>query len=346
MGFLKSHRTATLVLLIILSNAFAGYCGGASEKISETGFYFDTVCTVSIYGNAPASHFDAVYSRTEEIEGHLNSYDEESALSELNRRAGEGPVPVPDELFDVVKHGIAYSQLTDGAFDITIGPVQRLWGIGGDDPALPDPAELESALERVNYKKVVLFDHGKRVLLENSGMTIDLGGIAKGYAADEAAAVLKELGHRHALINFGGNVVAIGNRPDGTRWRIGIQHPERSRGETIGIVEVKDATVVTSGKYERFFEVDGNRYHHILDTDTGYPVENGLASVTIVTDSSMKADALSTAVFVIGLEAGLDLIKGFDGVEAVIITEDQTVHVTEGIRDNLVLIDTRFSVAK
>jgi thiamine biosynthesis lipoprotein len=177
-------------------------------------------------------------------------------------------------------------------------------------------------------------------------MMIDLGGIAKGYAADEAAKILRELGQEHALINFGGNVVAIGSRPDGTPWRIGIQHPERSRGDTLCIVAVTDATVVTSGKYERFFEEEGTRYHHIIDTSTGYPVENGLSSVTIVTDSSMKADALSTAVFTLGLEAGLELVQGFDGVEAVIVTEESTIHVTEGIRDDITLLDNRFTVVK
>jgi thiamine biosynthesis lipoprotein len=324
----------------------SGFCGSSFEKNTHTSFHFDTVCTVITYGKTPASHFNVVETRAEEIEKQLSAYDADSSLSVLNSRAGEGPVEVPVELFDVVKHGIAYSQLTDGAFDITIGPVQQLWGISGDSPKVPGARELEAAIRLVDYRKVVLFDHENRILLENEGMMIDLGGIAKGYAADEAAALLRENGHDHALVNFGGNVVAIGNRPDGTPWRIGSQHPERSRGDTLCIIAVADATVVTSGKYERFFEADGVRYHHILDTNSGYPVENELTSVSIVTDSSMKADALSTAVFTLGLEAGLNLVENFDGVEAVLVTEDSTVYLTEGVRDSFTLVDTRFTVAK
>ena len=331
--------------MAILFSGF-GYGSSSPEKTSQTGFYFDTLCAVTIYGKASSPDFDAVFSRTAEIEKQLNAHNKESALSMLNRRAGEGPVEVTDDLFYVIKHGIAYSQLTDGGFDITIGPVQRLWGIGGDSPAVPEPSALSAALDSVDFRKVVLFDRDNRVLLENTGMMIDLGGIAKGYAADEAAAVLDDRGYRHALINFGGNVVAIGNRPDGTPWRIGIQHPELTRGDTLCVIEVVNATVVTSGKYERFFEAGGVRYHHILDTDTGYPVENGLASVTIITDSSMKADALSTAVFVLGLEAGLDLIYGFEGVEAIIVTEEKTVYLTDGIRDDFSLVDASYTVAK
>lgn len=346
MGVQKSVRAAAIVVFVLFTAAAGGLCAPSEEKTSEASFLFDTVCTITLYGKAPASHFVDVFSRMEEIESRLDLYDEESALSELNRHAGMGPVAVPEELFEVVKHGIAYSRLTGGAFDITIGPVQQLWDIGGDSPEVPDSADLEAALSLVDFRKVIFFEHGKRILLESRGMMIDLGGIAKGYAADQAAKLLRDLGHRRALVNFGGNLVALGTRPDDTPWRIGIQHPDRSRGDTIGIVEVTDATVVTSGKYERFFEQDGTRYHHILDTTTGYPVENGVASVTIITGSSMKADALSTAVFTLGLEAGLELVNGFDGVEAVIVTENDEIYLSKGIGDDFSLVDTRFKVIR
>jgi FAD:protein FMN transferase len=340
MGF----QVTAAACFILLASAGSGHCGSSIEKISDTSFHFDTLCTITIYGRIPDSHFDAVNTRVEEIEAELSGYDDESALSILNRQSGDGPVTVPETLFTVMKHGIAYSQLSDGAFDITVGPVQRLWKIGEDTAAVPVGDDIEKALDLVDFRKVVFLEPGERILLENRGMVIDLGGIAKGYAADKAVEVLKELGHNHALVNFGGNLVAIGNRPEGIPWRIGIPHPERSKGETAAIVTVTNAAVVTSGKYQRYFEEDGTRYHHIFDTGTGFPVENGLASVTIVTDSSIKADALSTAVFALGLRAGRELVEGFDGVEAVIITEDEKVFLTDGIRDAFILVDPRFSV--
>ena len=340
------YQVTAAACFFLLIVAGAGHCGASGEKISKTGYYFDTPCTVTLYGKAPDAHFDAVFSRVEEIEAQLNIYDETSALSGLNRGSGLGPVAVTEALFSVVKHGIAYSQLTDGVFDITVGPVQLLWGVGGDSPSVPGARDLDAALDLVDFRKIVLLDRGSRILLEKKGMIIDLGGIAIGYAADEAAAVLKRLGRRHALVDFGGTLMAIGGRPEGIPWRIGIRHPDGTHGENLAIVKVTDAAVVTTAKYERFFEEKGIRYHHIIDTKNGYPVENGVTSVTIVTDSSIKADALSTAVFALGLDAGLELVEGFDGVEAVIVTDSRKVYLTDGVRDAFTLLDTRYTVAE
>ena len=333
-------------LIWLLLGPTAAFGGGSAEKNQKTSFHFGTPCSITLYGRASDSFFASLFARMDELDGQLSSHNDLSAVSTLNRAAGEGPVAVPDELFHVVKHGIAYSRLSAGAFDITIGPVVALWGITGEEPGVPDQTELEEALALLDYQRVVLFEPGKKVLLERRGMQVDLGGIAKGYAADEIAEIVRKQHFNHGLINFGGNIVAIGSRPDGTPWRIGIQHPERSRGESIGVVEVVDKTVVTSGKYERFFVHDGVRYHHIIDTATGYPVENGIASVTIVTDSSMKADALSTAVFILGMDAGLELVRSFDGVEAIIVTEENAVHLTEGVKDGFSLFDMRFSIVE
>ncbi len=344
-----THSIARAVALsVTLFWVVSGIAFGqpSSEKVSRTVFLFGTPCTVSIYGKPSDADFTEVFSRMEELDGLLSTYIESSAVSALNRGAGGGPMAVPFEVYEVVRHGIAYSQLSGGAFDITIGPLIQLWGVTGDTPRVPSESEISAALEFVDFRRIVLLESGKRILLEGQGMLLDLGGIAKGYAADEAAKILREQGHSQGLINFGGNIVAIGSRPDGTPWRIGIQHPEESRGDTIAIVEVADRTVVTTGKYERFFLHNDVRYHHIIDTKTGYPVENGLASVTIITDSSMKADALSTAVFTLGLTAGLELIRSFDGVEAVLVTEEGVIHVTEGIAEAFTLVDTRFSVVR
>jgi len=168
---------------------------------------------------------------------------------------------------------------------------------------------------------------------------VDLGGIAKGYAGDEAIRIYKEHGLKSAYINLGGNVVVLGGRPDGSPWRIGIQNPRAPNGMYIGIVRVTDKAVVTSGDYERYFEKENVRYHHILDTKTGYPADSGLISSTIVTDVSMDADALSTAAFVLGLEEGMKLVNSLKGVEAIFITGDKRVYVTEGLKSSFTFDD-------
>lgn len=338
-------RFTAFGLVLALVAVHGGFALGQSsdERVSQTQFIFGTPCTISVYGKVTENDFAEVFSRMDELEQLLSRYVEDSTVSQLNRDAG-GPMAVSLEVYEVVRHGVAYSQLSDGAFDITIGPLIELWDVGGDNPRVPTKTEIDAARAQVDYRNVILLESGRRILLEKTGMQIDLGGIAKGFAADEAANMLREMGHDHAIVNLGGNIVAIGSRPDETPWRIGIQHPEKTRGDTIAIFEITDKTVVTSGKYERFFVQDNIRYHHIIDTKTGYPVENELASVTIITDSSMKADALSTAVFTLGLSDGLKLIRGFDGVEGVLVTEDDVIHLTEGIVDSFRLVDTRFSV--
>ena len=335
-----------LILTGFLYAVSSVYGSASEESASRTGFYFGAPCTVTLHGNEVESVYREVFALLENLDGQLNVYSEESVVAELNRNAGGRPYQVTDDVYFVVKHGVAYSQLSEGAFDITIGPVVRLWGLAGESPRVPASAELETALEAVDFQKVILLEQGKRIILEDPGMAIDLGGIAIGYAADRAAELITRKGRNHGLLNFGGGVVAIGDRPDGSSWRVAIQHPERTRGNSVGLIEVVDRSVVTTGKYERYFDEGGVRYHHILDTKTGYPVENGVVSVSIITDSSMKADALSTAVFALGPDAGLELINGFEGVEAIVIMENRKVLLTGGVGDSFILIDSGYEVVK
>ena len=183
------------------------------------------------------------------------------------------------------------------------------------------------------------------VFLPDAGMGVDVGGIAKGYAADEAARILGDAGVESALLDFGGNILVMGTKPDGSPWRIGVQRPDAERSRYIGIVRTADKTVVTSGPYERFFVQDGVRYHHILDPATGFPARNGIQQVTIVAERSMDADALSTSTYVMGLERGFDLIESLDGVEAIFVTEDRDVYVTSGVPDFFELTDDDYTLA-
>ena len=248
--------------------------------------------------------------------------NEESEVSMINSAQGN-PVEVSPETATLIKKGLYYGKLSDGAFDITIGSVSRLWDFKAEEPALPDQAALAEALQHVDYKKVVV--EGNTVKLQDPAAALDLGAVAKGYIADLLKEYLEGEGVHHALINLGGNVLAIGGKPDGSAFNIGIQKPFDESGIPLTSVRIKDKSIVTSGTYQRYFEKDGTLYHHILDPYSGYPCSNGLVSVSIITDSSLTADALSTTCFILGPEKGLELVNQLDNVEAVFVDSEEKI---------------------
>ena len=221
-----------------------------------------------------------------------------------------------------------------GAFDVTIAPVSTMWNFTREPYTLPDSDAIAQAAKLVDYTRMKL--EGNTVTLPE-GMMIDLGGIAKGYIADRVKAYLQERGVQYAILSFGGNIVAIGSRkPDGSSWRVGIQDIDKPTGEHMLISVNKGGSTVTSGTYERGFDLDGVRYHHLLSPDTGWPVQNELASVTIFSESSMEGDALSTTAFVLGTDKGLELIESLKGVEAVFIAKDRKVTYSSGAEEYMV----------
>ena len=326
-------RAAAIAALMAIVAVLFSSCGGDPPKQSRTDFVLGTTITVTTYGRVSSDLVDHVFARVHEIERKMSTSEEDYSDTELlrvNARAGAGAVSVSADTFSVLKEALAFSELSGGAFDVTVHPLVRLWGIGTEGAAIPDAEQLSAALELVDYRAVQLNPDDTSILLPQPGMGVDVGGIAKGYAADEAARILKEAGIKSALLDFGGNIVTVGHKPDGSLWRIGIQVPDASRGDFLGIATVADQSIVTSGTYERFFEQGGVRYHHILDTRTGYPVQNGLTSVTIITTASIEADALSTAVFALGLEEGYPLAEALSDVEAIFVTDDGGVYITPG----------------
>ena len=303
-------------------------CDAAPAYNSALGFYLDTVITISGYADkeilegavALCGEYEKVFSRT--VEG--------SDVWRINH--GEGcPVQVCDETAELLTIALEVCEKSGGALDITIAPASDLWDFKADEPEIPDSGELSSAAELVDYTKLKL--EGDMVTLP-AGMAIDLGAVAKGYIADKAAEYLKEKGVESAILNLGGNVVALGGKPDGREWSIGIQDPEEENGKSGYSVMVADKSVVTSGIYQRGFDKDGVRYHHILERATGWPVQNGLASVTIITGSSALADAMSTACFVLGRDKGMSFAEEM-GVQAVFIGTDGKVSCTPALEGKL-----------
>jgi thiamine biosynthesis lipoprotein len=290
-----------------------------------------------------------IFDRLREIENLMSANREDSDLGRVNNAAGIAAVEVHPDTITVLKRAIRFAELSGGAFDPTVGPLVGLWGIGTDAERIPLEEEIAAVLPLIDWRDIGIDEDARTVFLAQPGMRLDLGAIAKGYAADEAARIIKAAGIPRALIDLGGNIIVLGvSLRDGGDWKVGIQNPAEGRGAYFGIAEVRDKTLVTSGVYERFFEdpVSGKKYHHILSTRDGYPVDNGLLSVTIIGDSSIDADALSTSLFALGFEAGSTLAESMDNTEAVFVFTDLSVRGTSGAFAAFTITDEDFSMVK
>jgi thiamine biosynthesis lipoprotein len=341
-------------------------------------FVLGTVCRINLYEGGTRQLYSRIFARIREIDRTMTVFPGEfqdiisggeivdpdgkaaavyqaaaetltSGVVAINEQAGIAPVKVRADVLDVLEKALHYAALSNGAFDPTVGPLVRLWGIGTDRERIPGDEEIARARELVNWRDVAIDRDAGTAFLRREGMALDLGAIAKGYAGDEAARIAREAKVKRAILDLGGNIVALGWREHKGKesplpWRIGIQNPLGGRGAYIGVVTVHDASVVTSGVYERYFESEGKRYHHILSTANGRPIENGLSSVTIVTANSTDADALSTAVFTLGFEQGKALLDSIPAAEAIFVFSDRSVKVTGGLTGIFTLTDDEFEV--
>jgi len=341
-----------LSIAIFLLAAVLQGCARATgvREYSEDIFALNTWVNIRIYaGKNGPDILDKAIKRIEEIESRMSVTIQDSDVSRINSSAGKQPVKVHDDTFEVIKKALKYAEMSNGVFDITIYPIVKLWGITSEHPRMPTDAEIQDKLKLVDYRNVVLDEKGKTVYLKEPGMGIDLGAIAKGYAADEVARILKEEGVVHALINMGGNVVAMGGKPNGKPWRIGIQDPRADGVQRhIAIIEIMDGSVVSSGDYERYivdvYKRTGKRYHHIFDPSTGYPANSGLMATTVVAPYSIDADALSTTVFIMGAEKGLEIVEGLEGIDALAITLDKKIYASKGLKEKLIVTDKEYEL--
>ncbi len=307
------------------------------EHVTYTRMLMGTLVEVTLvdgnrvgFDNAAEKAF-AEIKRDEEI---FSSYKPESDAVRVSQAAGKNPVKVSLEFIEALKTALKVSELSGGAFDPTIGALGRLWGYSGEKGVVPSKDEIKKALPLVDYKKVSVDEKTGTVFLKTKGMTINLGGVAKGYIVSKAVEVLKKNGVTEGIIKAGGDMVAFRNKPgQGKPFKIGIQHP-REKGKLLGVAHVTNGAVSTSGDYERFFIVAGRRLHHILDPKTGYPADKSM-SVTIIGPDATKADALSTAIFVMGPEAGMKLIERLDGYEGVIVDTEGKVMTSKGFKGEI-----------
>lgn len=320
-----------LIALLISAVLLISGCSGIPKERDQTytGTFFDTVISIQIYDAIEDDVLDGCAKLCEKYDTMFSNKTEDSEISQINH-AGGNPVEVSDETITIIKKGIYYSEMSNGAFDITIGAVSNLWDFKSETPEIPSADTVASAVSHVDYNQIIITNNTVR--LTDPYASIDVGAIAKGYIADRLKAYLKEQGVKHAVINLGGNVLTMGGKIDGSDYNIGIQKPFDESGQPITSVKVSNKSVVTSGIYQRYFESDGKIYHHILDPNTGYPCENNLYSVTIITDSSLTADALSTTCFLLGFDEGMKLINQLDNVDAVFITNDNKIHYSKNFQ--------------
>lgn len=334
-----NHRIFVVFLFLILCFLLQG-CG-RPQPYSETGFYLNTSVTLTVYRKQDVPLIQECFDLCAFYENMLSRTQEGSDIYRINHSNGT-PVEISQETALLLERAVFYARLSGGRIDPTVAPLMELWdftghasaeeeddSLGGQKNRIPDESDILSLLPHINYETVRI--DGQTVTLDDPEARIDLGFIAKGFIADRLKEYLLSKGVSSAIINLGGNVLTVGARPDGTPFQVGIQKPFGAQGETLAVLSVTDSSLVSSGVYERCFEQDGKLYHHLLDPDTGYPVENGLLGVTILSSSSMEGDALSTTCFCLGLEEGMALVESLPGTEAVFITQDNALHPSSGL---------------
>lgn len=309
------------------------------KKYSKTELLMDTVFEIAVYTEDSAEGnrlLRDAFNKVRDLERLLSRYVKNSDVDRINQKAGSEEVQVSFKTLHLIERSLYFSEISEGHFDITIAPLLSLWGFGTGEERVPSEEEINEVLPQVNYQKIVLDDEENTVFLPEENMAVDLGGMAKGFIVDQIVEYLLEQGVEKAFVNAGGDIRVIGDRPDENPWRIAIRHP-RQRDQHTAVLPVSNQAIVTSGDYERFITVDGERYHHILNPYTGMPADQAI-SVTIIAPDCMTADALSTAVFILGPKKGMVLLESLPDIEGVIIDTAEKLHVTSGIKDQIEIL--------
>lgn len=330
------------IFIFILAVGLIG-CGKKEEEEvkSRTELFMGTAISIKIY-DGKEEVLNKAFDKVKEIEDKMSINKEGTEVDEINKNAGIKKVKVSDDTFEIIEKGLKYSEMSKGKYDISIGPIVKLWSIGLPEAKVPNTEEIDETLKYVDYKDIEINKETKEVFLKEKGMILDLGSIAKGYTADQIAEILKEEKVKKAIIDLGGNIYALGTKEEDKPWKIGIQNPFSDRGDVVGAVYVENKSVVTTGIYERFIEEGDKKYHHILNPKTGYPYESNIAGISIISDKSIDGDALSTLIFTLGIDDGLKFINELDGIECVFVDNDKKVYLSNGLQDNFELINKDF----
>lgn len=332
-------RLSLLLAGVLAAGAVLTGCGGEKEVSSQSSqvFAMDTVMLLTVYGDQAQQGLDQAEQTIQKLEKLWSATDETSEIWALNHSGGNW-VELSEDTREILSRGLELCALTDGALDLTAYSAVQAWGFPTGAYRVPNEGELEQLVGTIDYTQVELDDNQARL---PEDMSLDLGAVAKGRLGEVLSQDLKELGVTSALLELGGNIQTVGTKPDGSRWRVGIQDPNSQEGGYLAIVEVADQAVVTSGDYQRYFEQDGQTYCHIMDPATAAPADSGVDSVSIVGSDGTVCDALSTALFVMGEEKGAQFWKDHPELdfEAIFVSQDGTIAVTEGLEEHFTLAD-------
>lgn len=339
MRHMKLKKRKILFIICLFTGIF--FLGGCQKnkaaECKKTEELLGTIITATIYADTKEEGEEALnmaFKRVCEIEAIMSAKKDTSELSRLNQTAAKAPVKVSEELYCVIEDALKYAEFSDGALDPTIGKLIDLWGIGTEQEKVPSKEEIAPYVNQENYKNVILDQNAHTVFFKNNKIQLDLGAIAKGYAADEMKKLLTGSYHiSSGMLSLGGNVLAIGTKPNGELWNVGIVNPLDTTSVR-ATLQMEDHTLVTSGNYERYFMKDEKRYHHILDPRTGYPAEAGVISSSIMGKVSMDCDALSTAAYILGSDKGMELLRSMNGIEGMFVKEDGTLVKTNGLENH------------
>ncbi|SCY87808.1 thiamine biosynthesis lipoprotein [Flavobacterium caeni] len=299
-----------------------------TRVVTLMGSRFDL--TVSAKNEADAqAYIDTAVAEITRIEHLISEWIPATQVSEVNRNAGIKPVKVDRELFDLTRRAIAFSTMTNGAFDISFAAIDKVWKFDGSMTKTPSKRAVRRSVRRIGYQNIVLDSVAQTIFLKKKGMKIGFGATGKGYAADKTKALLQSKGIKAGIVNASGDMNAWGTQPDGTPWTVGITNP-LDKTKVFAVFPLEDGAVVTSGTYEKFVVLDGKRYAHIIDPRTGYPA-SGVSSITVFADSAELANGLSTSIVVLGVSRGLELLAQHPGVSGIIVDDNGDIHHSKNI---------------
>lgn len=340
---MKRWSLVIILLFVIFACSGCKLKSAPLKEFTDERFLMDTLIQVTVYsddeqkGKEALDQAFAEFKRISNLTNRFPKNGENASVSSdvirINENAGIKPVRVSTDTLEIVQRSLYYAQLSGGSFDITIGPIMDLWGFGKNEQHVPSDEQIQKTLSLVDYRKVIVDPNQGTVYLQKPGMSLDFGGVAKGYATEEAVKVLKGLSIKHAIINAGGNVYALGTKPDGSLWRVGVRDPRVENG-LIAVLSVKDTSIVTSGDNERYFEEGGVRYSHLIDPSTGKQAR-ALMQTTVVTESSTDADILNKPLFMLGPQRGMSFAKGLQGVGAIFVSADKQVTFSDNLTNQL-----------
>ena len=337
--FFISALYSVFCLILILSG-----CTEGDRMYRESRLMMDTFCSITVVSSSKEKAKEAIeagFKEIEKLERLLNYYSPESEVAAINRASGDNPVKVSQETFEIIRKAVEIARYTHGAFDPTIGPLMRLWGFSKEtiNPSIPSQDEIKNAVRLVDYKKIKINESVSEIFLAEKDMELDLGGIAKGYAADKAIESIKAKGVRASLVAVGGDIKTFGIKPDNRPWKVGVQNPRadfnnQKAGEDIFLsLSLSDKAISTSGDYQRFVVVNGKRYHHIINPGTGFPA-SAVMSVSVISSEGYIADGLSTAVFILGSVKGMELLESM-GLDGIIVDEKEEILITEQLKEKV-----------